>query len=172
MLTTEKPKVHTSHKLWVTGLTWEAREDDVRALFGNSGEIVACELLRTQTGLSSGGALVTMKDKEGAEAMQALDGAEFYNTGRWISVLLTTGYPDPTATRIATGTKSTSVFFANLSDFMEVTVRRVYEDRGCKIKEIIVPKNSMKAYGWIEFMDVGSAEKAVEMNGTTIEGVP
>ena len=64
--------------IYVGNLPWSSTEEDVRAAFGNYGEVISVKLINDrETGRPRGFGFVEMEDQGALEAIEALDGTDF-----------------------------------------------------------------------------------------------
>ena len=73
-------------KLFVGGLSWGAKEDDLKNLFSQAGEVISVVIIRDKfSGRSKGFGFVEMSsEEESRKAIEMFDGQEF--DGRKITV--------------------------------------------------------------------------------------
>lgn len=162
-------------KLFVTNLSFQVTEDDLREAFAEVGEVQSIDLFTDkQTGRSMGKAVVEFADAATAQEALALEGKEV--AGRAIRVQL----DKPREARSASapsrgsGEPTATVFLGNLAfSIQDENVKDLFKDCG-DIKEIRWLNDretgKFKGCGFVEFESVEAAEKAVAFNGSDVMG--
>jgi len=163
----------SSRTVFVGRLSWNVDNDWLKSEFEECGEVVAARVqMDRNTGKSRGFAYVEFADPASVEKALQFSGKEI--DGRPINVDRSkssggTGNPND-ARRAAYGDKigppSSVLFVGNLSfDATEDSLWDVFAEYG-DVKGVRVPTDrdsgKMKGYGYVEFFDIGTAQKAFE----------
>lgn len=168
--------------VWCGGISWEAKEDDVKEFFGQCGEISDVRIrLDNATGKNKGFCHIDFTSKTAQDAALALSGSEFM--GRTIRCDGAGDGSVRTARKDENyGAKTNKVFIANLNrDYDEESHRsaltEAFSKFGTLVGDIRLPYNreegTLRGIGYLEFETVDQAEAAVKgMNAVEINGRP
>lgn len=173
--------------LYIGGLPFNYEEADVRAAFGECGEISHVHCMRfPDTGKFRGIALVTFADAEAAARAKAYDGTEW--EGRFLVIKPGRALPKgagKTAERDADSARgvrpderpkpqgSTTAYCGNLSfDADEAALRHFFAD--CPIAGVRMPTDKAtgrhRGIAFVEFEDDAALERAMGRNGELLLG--
>ncbi|KAJ1436429.1 hypothetical protein B484DRAFT_393247 [Ochromonadaceae sp. CCMP2298] len=166
----------TPCKAYVKGLPWVVAEEEIHEFFVSAGTVLEVDLPLNEEGRSSGTAYVTFGSREELDAAIALDGMIWPGTERWLKIL--------DAERAAPKSFSTgpseraegcdTMFVGNMPwDITEEqlwelfgTVGEVSSVRFATSKE----DGSFRGFGHVSFKNAEDTLKAVELNGSEING--
>lgn len=163
-----EPPKSNPFEVFVGGLNWDAREEDLQDLFGDCGHVENVKLLMTPEGRSRGAGFVMFDSDAAVERALALDGSE--HMGRRIKVNKSSEKPPP---RRTAGDPNT-VFLGNLSyQTNEDDIRDFFKSCG-QVKDVRIAKDHMdgrpKGFAHVEFMSSDDVNQALKLSGETLNG--
>lgn len=159
-------------EIFVGGLSYNATEDDLNNLFAPCGEIEALRLLYDQNGSSKGIAFVKFFGSEGVSKALQLNGSQ--HLGRTLRINMSSDKPtgDRPQPR-GNSDNSTTIFVGSLSyNSTEDSIRSFFGTCG-DIKAVRVamdPEGNPKGFAHVEFFAADGVEKAVQLNGSDLDG--
>lgn len=154
-------------RIYCGNLSFEAEEDQVTGLFSEFGEVFDIYMPRESDGSSRGFAIVNMGVRDGAVAVEALDGAELDGRMLRVNEARPKGAPAPRS-------ETTKIYVGNLSfDTEEATVRETFEEYG-EVLQCFLPEDAefggSRGFGFVTMnRDDGDAAIA-ELNGIELDG--
>ena len=164
---TEAPK-GSPLEVFVGGLSWDAKENDLQDLFADCGHVENVKILMTPEGRSKGAAFIMFDSEAGVERAMALDGSE--HMGRRIKVNRSSDKPPA---RRTAGDPNT-VFVGNLSyQTTEDDLRDFFKSCG-EVKDVRLAKDHMdgrpKGFAHVEFMSSDDVSQALKLSGEDLNG--
>lgn len=175
-------KTEGTFTVWCGGISWEAKEDDVKEYFGQCGEISDVRIrLDNATGKNKGFCHIDFTTKAAHDAALALSGSEFMGRSIRMDSAGDGSNRQPKKDENY-GPKSTKVFVANLNrdnteDEHRSALTEAFSQFGTLVGEIRLPYNreegTLRGIGYLEFETPEQAEAAVKgMNGVDVNGRP
>lgn len=187
--TYKKPKQdfggRVDYEVFVSGLSFDATDDDVRQHFSQCGNITSVKLLN-RDGRPSGKGFIKFGDEGSMTKALSLNDSEMM--GRSIKVELPANKranqaPNPNSRpsngfggsnpRPSNGEESSSVIVRNLSyKLTEDELGRLFEDCG-SVKKFRIIKNESgqsKGFGFVDFDTPAEARNAIGKTGTSVHG--
>lgn len=154
------------HEIFITGIPWEATEEELLEKFAVCGEITNARI-PTVKGRPSGYAFVTFADIHGMRSGLKLDGEDF--GGRWMKIRAAEKKEAPTKPE---GCKS--VFIGNLSfDVDEDMVREFFGDCGEIVScRVAVDRETGRPRGFchLDFATTEAVDAAIKLKGEELAG--
>lgn len=154
------------HEIFITGIPWEATEEELLEKFAACGEITNARI-PTVKGRPSGYAFVTFADIHGMRSGLKLDGEDF--GGRWMKIRAAEKKEAPTKPE---GCKS--VFIGNLSfDVDEEMVREFFGDCGEIVScRLAVDRETGRPRGFchLDFATTEAVDAAIKLKGEELAG--
>jgi len=178
----KKPIMKRNIKLYVGNISFEASEDDLKALFQNYGTVYDCFLPTwPDTGNPRGFAFITMEPEDAELAITNIDGTEW--NGRIINVskamarkekmekLANTSGSNASSTR----RDITKLYVGNISfDSTEDTIRQLFEQYG-EVTNVYVPMDydydRNRGFAFVTMVGTAAADQAIrDTDGTDLDG--
>jgi len=166
----KKPKVDSNgaeYEIFIERCPEDITDEDVSALFKGCGEVLNIKWLTDRsTGAFSGRGFVKLDSEEGVTAALQLDGTEVKGTAVGISL--------PKQRTAGSANGGNTVFLGRLGDAVtEDDIRNLFADCG-EISDIRwgTKDGNFAGFGFCEFADPSSVEKAVALAGTEVAGRP
>ncbi|XJO73109.1 hypothetical protein BDV3_004134 [Batrachochytrium dendrobatidis] len=178
---TKKPKTEepVNSTVFVGNLSWNVDEEMLAATFADCGTVESARIITDkETGRAKGFGYVTFESADALTAAMALTGTEL--DGREIRVDVSTPKPPRDGNRqgrkeAPQSAPTTTLFLGNLSfNVTEDEIRESFSQYG-QLVSVRFPTDrdtgAFKGFGYVEYGDVETAQKAVEgLNGVEIAG--
>ncbi|RHY31401.1 hypothetical protein DYB32_003553 [Aphanomyces invadans] len=167
-----RPVVSTSC-VWIGGLPYDSKYNDVRQRFEVHGKIKKLEFPTTPDGRSNGTCYITYETPE--EAALALSENESMFGSRWIRVKHLRDLNTNARSANTNSTPNSKVFIGNLPyNFTEGDVTELLSSCGTvlNVNLVVDNENKSRGFGFAHFETAEAAAAAVKLNGTFLQGRP
>jgi nucleolin len=145
--------------------------DEIKSQFKDCGNIVNVEMISRTDGRFAGVAILEFETEDAASKALEMNDQEFY--GRKMNISYSNEAKSQNTKGISEKPEGcTAVFIGNLNfEITEDQVWELFQDCG-DIKECRWPQGDFNGFGWVEFYNTDSTDKAVKKNGNNVLGRP
>ena len=162
-----------NNELFVRSLSYDASEEDIEKLFSQYGEVINVKLIKDYNGKSRGRAFIKFASQEGAEAGLKADGKEHMD--RELVVSYSSEKPKWEDSKPSAKDATNTIYVRNMSYSTSEDKIRDFFDQCGYIEEIRLAVGTggySKGFAHIEFDNVESSKRAIELSGNRLDGRP